>query len=127
MPMDISLLNLLDHRFKRELKECLNPEIWEIFACGIQFWENLACGIKNTAQGIWNPTIMAFIIQVPLTKTEIKFLNYGSTVWNPESTTVLESLTKGDRSALFNTCRKALGHLMKFTQRSIPYRFGLAG
>ena len=31
------------------------------------------------------------------------------------------------RSALFNTCRKALGHLMKFTQRSIPYRFRLAG
>ena len=32
------------------------------------------------------------------------------------------------RSALFNICRKALGHLMKFTQRSIPaYRFGLAG
>ena len=30
-------------------------------------------------------------------------------------------------SALFNTCRKALGHLMKFTKRSIPYRFGLAG
>ena len=30
-------------------------------------------------------------------------------------------------SALFNTCRKALGHLMKFTQPSIPYRFGLAG
>ena len=30
-------------------------------------------------------------------------------------------------SALFNICRKALGHLMKFTQRSIPYRFGLAG
>ena len=25
------------------------------------------------------------------------------------------------------TCRKALGHLMKFTVRSIPYRFGLAG
>ena len=32
----------------------------------------------------------------------------------------------GGRSALFNICRKALGHLMKFTQRSIPYRFGLA-
>ena len=31
------------------------------------------------------------------------------------------------RSALFNICRKALGHLMKFTQRGIPYRFGLAG
>ena len=30
-------------------------------------------------------------------------------------------------SALFNICRKALGHLRKFTQRSIPYRFGLAG
>ena len=30
-------------------------------------------------------------------------------------------------SALFNTCRKALGHLMKFTQCSIPYRLGLAG
>ena len=30
-------------------------------------------------------------------------------------------------SALFNICRKALGHLMKFTQRSIPYRFELAG
>ena len=29
-------------------------------------------------------------------------------------------------SALFNICPKALGHLMKFTQRSIPYRFGLA-
>ena len=28
-------------------------------------------------------------------------------------------------SALFNICRKALGHLTKFTQRSIPYRFGL--
>ena len=26
------------------------------------------------------------------------------------------------RSALFNICRKALGHLMKFTQRSIRYR-----
>ena len=24
-----------------------------------------------------------------------------------------------------NICRKVLGHLMKFTQRSIPYRFGL--
>ena len=32
-----------------------------------------------------------------------------------------------ERSALFNTCRKALGHLMKFTQRGIPYRLGLAG
>ena len=31
------------------------------------------------------------------------------------------------RSALFNICRKALGHLMKFTQRSIPYRFRFAG
>ena len=30
-------------------------------------------------------------------------------------------------SALFNICRKALGHLMKFTQRNIRYRFGLAG
>ena len=28
-------------------------------------------------------------------------------------------------SALFNICRKALGHLTKFTQCSIPYRFGL--
>ena len=35
--------------------------------------------------------------------------------------------TLANRSALFNICRKALGHLMKFTQRSIPYRFGLAG
>ena len=26
------------------------------------------------------------------------------------------------RPGLFNICRKALGHLMKFTQRSIPYR-----
>ena len=32
-----------------------------------------------------------------------------------------------ERSALFNIRRKALEHLMKFTQRSIPYRFGLAG
>ena len=30
-------------------------------------------------------------------------------------------------SAHFNICRKALGHLMTFTQRSVPYRFGLAG
>ena len=30
-------------------------------------------------------------------------------------------------SALFKISRKALGHLMKFTQGSIPYRFGLAG
>ena len=40
------------------------------------------------------------------------------------------SLVARDRlfwSALFNICRKALGHLMKFTQHSIPYRFGLAG
>ena len=28
-------------------------------------------------------------------------------------------------SALFNIRRKALGHLIKFIQRSIPYRFGL--
>ena len=90
MPMDVSLVNLLDHCFKRELKECLNAEIWEIFACGIQFWENLACGIRNTAQGMWNPTITAFIIQVPLTKTGIQFLNYGSTAWNPESKTVFD-------------------------------------
>ena len=26
---------------------------------------------------------------------------------------------------LVNICQKALGHLMKFTQRSILYRFGL--
>ena len=31
--------------------------------------------------------------------------------------------TSLQRSALFNIRRKALGHLMKFTQRSIPYRF----
>ena len=30
------------------------------------------------------------------------------------------------RSALFNICRKALGHLMKFTQRSIPCRLSTA-
>ena len=28
-------------------------------------------------------------------------------------------------AALFNICRKALGHLMQFTQHSIPCRFGL--
>ena len=44
----------------------------------------------------------------------------------PQTTvqTLEEELTG---SALFNTCRKALGHLLKFTQRNIPYRLGLTG
>ena len=58
MPMDVSLLNLLNHCFKLELKECLNPEIQEHFACEIRLQENVFCGIRNTDQGIRNPTIM---------------------------------------------------------------------
>ena len=58
MPMDVSLLNLLNHCFKLELKECLNPEIQEHFACEIRLQENVVCGIRNTAQVIWNPTVM---------------------------------------------------------------------
>ena len=58
MPMDVSLLNLLNHCFKLELRECLNPEIQEHFACEIRLQENDFCGIRNTDQGIWNPTIM---------------------------------------------------------------------
>ena len=56
--MEVLLLNLLNHFFKLELKECLNPEIQEHFACEIRLRENVVCGIRNTAQGIWNPTIM---------------------------------------------------------------------
>ena len=58
MPMDVSLLNLLNHFFKLELKECLNLEIQEHFACEIRLQENVVCGIRYTAQGIRNPTIM---------------------------------------------------------------------
>ena len=35
--------------------------------------------------------------------------------------------TTSVRSALFYICQKDLGHLLKFTQCSIPYHFGLAG
>ena len=35
-------------------------------------------------------------------------------------------LLRTERSVLFNICLMAFGHLMKFTQRSIPYRLGLA-
>ena len=37
-----------------------------------------------------------FRIQVPLTKTRIQYLKSGSTLWNPESKTVLDSLTWGN-------------------------------
>ena len=46
MPMDVSLLNLLNHFFKLELKECLNLEIQEHFACEIRLQENFF---------LWNP------------------------------------------------------------------------
>ena len=62
---------------------------------GIQ--ENIACGIRNTAQGIWNPT--------KEWNTESKFYwqrlqssnwNPESMAWNPECKTVLDSLIWGD-------------------------------
>ena len=46
---------------------------------------------------------------------------------NVRSFIILQSGEGLTWSALFNICRKALGHLMKFTQCGIPYRFGLAG
>ena len=52
MPMDVSLLNLLNHCFKLELKECLNPEIQEHFACEIRLQENVVCGIQPKESGI---------------------------------------------------------------------------
>ena len=41
------------------------------------------------------------------------------------SLSIFVSVDRSRTAALFNICRKALGHLMQFTQRSIPCRFGL--
>ena len=53
-------------------------------------------------------------------------LNFPSV--NPfqdRSLSIFVSVDQSRTAALFNICRKALGHLMQFTQRSIPCRFGL--
>ena len=41
------------------------------------------------------------------------------------SLSIFVSVDQSRTAALFNICRKALGHLMQFTQHSIPCRFGL--
>ena len=54
--------------------------------------ELLDFGIRNTAQGIRNPTNnLESRIQVPLTETGIEYPE--STLWNPQSKTLLDSLT----------------------------------
>ena len=60
------------------------PESREFFSCGIR---NLGLAILNTAQGIWNPTLMRLEsgIQVQLIK------NHGTetSTFNPESTALI--------------------------------------
>ena len=75
--------------------------MWERFACEIQDWEKF-CPLNpeswvleslNTAQGIRNLTKrLESRIRVPLTKTGIQYVESESTVWSPESKTVLDSL-----------------------------------
>ena len=58
----------------------LNPESW-----ALESW--------NTAQGIRNLTKrLESRMRVPLTKTGIQYVESESTVWSPESKTVLNSL-----------------------------------
>ena len=73
----------------------------EIFACEIQNREKFcslnpeswALGSWNTAQGIRNLTKrLESRMRVPQTKTGIQYVESESTVWSPESKTVLNSL-----------------------------------
>ena len=63
-----------------------NPELGKILLveCGI-----LEFGIQNTAPGIWNPT------NEWNPESKFHWQRLESTVWNPESKTVLDSLTWG--------------------------------
>ena len=82
-----------------------NARMQEIFACGIQNLENLLVesgvlgfGIRNTAQGIWNPANFGIRNPISIDKdwnpvTGIWDPRYG--IQNPESKTVLDSLTWG--------------------------------
>ena len=70
--------------------------IREIFACGI-----LNPGLWNPEYSFRNPPYFRLESGVPvqLTKnSETNTQNPESMAWNPESTTVLDSLTRGDRT-----------------------------
>ena len=70
-----------------------------------RIWENLV--VKSGVMGFWNLENNSRIpeshyqlqsrIQVPLTKTGIQYLESRITAWSPESKTVLDSLTWGDK------------------------------
>ena len=78
-----------------------NSRMREILACEIQNREKF-CSLNpeswaleswNTAQGIRNLTKrLESRMRVPLTKTGIQYVESESTVWSPESKTVLNSL-----------------------------------